>query len=269
MDRVPIRFIEEVVLQLVDNYCFMDREYPSIWGRVASKLTRKKAYLHLYLKSKEQAYFYVDDYDRKQVELDRIGQFIIVNIKVEDKKNKGWDIFNPPKFHPLTKKNFQLLQNLIRKPFPCFLGFDFQTDPIHPLVQRLCLAIPRVVKLYFNSQVPLSMDILTRSIERGTLSDLSCHTDVTKETLPVLLRFMASEKMNELMVFRSRGCSQSVSYETLFDAVVDAILNKERGCHIQVDERCRNLCGRLKTMRGKFSVNFRYVDDCIFVRSRK
>uniref|UniRef100_A0A1I7ZAR6 Maelstrom domain-containing protein n=1 Tax=Steinernema glaseri TaxID=37863 RepID=A0A1I7ZAR6_9BILA len=266
MDRVPICFIEEVLLQLEDTPRFKNRKYPSIWGEVADKkLTRKNADLHIYLESKEKVFFCVYD-DDGPVGLDRIGQFVLENIEFEDILDEDWNATELPKFHPLTKKNFQRLHNVFRKPFPCSLELDFQTDPIHPLVQRLCLAIPRVAELRLASQVPLCMDILTRSIERGTLRFLCCQVDVTQEMLPVLLKFVTSEKMDK---FEAKPSDDSpISYETLLNVIVDAVLTRKRGCRVLVADRCRHLCDRLneEVMREKVKVIAYYSWDRLSVR---
>uniref|UniRef100_A0A1I8ABJ3 DUF3786 domain-containing protein n=1 Tax=Steinernema glaseri TaxID=37863 RepID=A0A1I8ABJ3_9BILA len=225
MDRVPIRFIQEVLLQLEENQFLdtQDRKYPSIWAEVANKKrTREGADLLIYLTFEEEVLFCVFD-DDGPVELDRIGQFVLDNVFVEDlgeQEEHDW-IWEIEELYPVTKKNFHLLHSLIRKPFPCHLEFNFQTDPIDPLVQRLCLAIPWVAGLRLNSQMPLSMDILTRSVERGTLKYLFCHVDVTVLLLPVLLRFVASEKMDK---FEATPSDDSpISYEALLNGVIDAV----------------------------------------------
>uniref|UniRef100_A0A1I8ACU5 Tudor domain-containing protein n=1 Tax=Steinernema glaseri TaxID=37863 RepID=A0A1I8ACU5_9BILA len=268
MDRVPICFIEEVVLQLEKTPYSKDRKYPSIWGEVANKkLTRERAYLHLYLKSKEQAYFCVYDGNNEQLELDRIGQFVFVDIKVTDDLDEDWNTGELPKYHPLTKKNFQLLQNVILKPFPCSLELYLHTNPTHPLVQRLFLAIPRVAEVRLKSQVPLSMDTVTQSIERGTLKYFSCYyIDIylTHEMLSVFLRFVASEQMNQFEITLSDD--SPVSYEALLNGVIDAVLRRKRGCRIGVDKRYGHLCARLEEETARVKVLYDPDDNCLYVK---
>uniref|UniRef100_A0A1I8AEF7 F-box domain-containing protein n=1 Tax=Steinernema glaseri TaxID=37863 RepID=A0A1I8AEF7_9BILA len=265
MDCVPICFIEEVLLQLEENQFYLICKFSSIWGEITDKeLSRGRAYLHLYIESKGKAYFCVDDAHQKSVELDRIGQFVITYIDVEDvdgqEDEEDWN-WLLSKLHPLTKKNFQLLLNFIRKPFPCYLALDFQTDPIHPLVQRLCLDLPRIAELVLLSQGSLSMDILTRSIERGTLSNLFCYINVTQKVLPALFKFVAFEKMEELYVDHSDDCP--VSYETLLNGIIDAVQSRKRGCRISVDERYRHLCARLEEETARQKVTVRYYHNSI------
>uniref|UniRef100_A0A1I8ADV9 Mini-chromosome maintenance complex-binding protein n=1 Tax=Steinernema glaseri TaxID=37863 RepID=A0A1I8ADV9_9BILA len=269
MDRVPICFIEEVLLQLADTPRFMDRKYPSMWGEVADmKLAREKADLYIYLESKEQAYFCVDD-DDGPVELDCIGQFVFVKIRVTDDRDDDFNTRELPEFHPLTEKNFKLLHNVIRKPFPSDLDLDFLTYPIHPLVQRLCMAIPRVAKLDLSSQGPLSMDTLTRSIERETLSHLSCYIDmhVTKEMLPVLLRFAAFEKMKKFQITISED--SPVSYKALCNEVISAVETRKRGCCVAVDPDYKYSSPYLVVMGGNVEVNESCRNRHIFVRIRE
>uniref|UniRef100_A0A1I8AKX5 FBD domain-containing protein n=1 Tax=Steinernema glaseri TaxID=37863 RepID=A0A1I8AKX5_9BILA len=266
MDRVPRRFIEEVLLHL--EYLFAPRKlpkYPSTWGRVAAKKgARKLAHLEVFLEPEKV--FYLKSCREKPLPFEDLDQFVLEGIAIH--KEGGW---KKEDRHPMTKANFQLLKKHLRKGHPCYLDLfaDFKSSP---LVEKLCLAPSRVSSFYLGkANVALPTERLTRIIHRGTLSCLTCYdVRVTKEFFPVLLRFVASEKFEKLSIASSSG---PVSNEVFLKGVIDAFLSRPRKMHFSfvISKRYRNICGRLtgEVLREKIEVDFQHTRTLLSMHEMK
>uniref|UniRef100_A0A1I7ZSN3 EAL domain-containing protein n=1 Tax=Steinernema glaseri TaxID=37863 RepID=A0A1I7ZSN3_9BILA len=253
MDRVPILFIEEVMLQFELIPSFL--EGTPLWASIAdSKRSRKGVFLYVYLVNDKEAVFSVLNFAFPEP-LVNLVQFGISYITIMD-GNKG--MLTDSRFHLLTKTNFKLLRNCLRRGHPCTMHFDVIQRKNHPLVQKLCWAASRITKISFSGQTCLPIEALTRILERGTLRVLESSNffNVTHEALPFLLKFVASEHMTYFCI--DIATNSPVSYNALLSGVVDAFLSVERGRRFRLEVDCgtSGICERLGelVMEGKVSI---------------
>uniref|UniRef100_A0A1I7Y7E6 Ribonucleoside-diphosphate reductase n=1 Tax=Steinernema glaseri TaxID=37863 RepID=A0A1I7Y7E6_9BILA len=236
MDRVPIRFIQEVLRHLEDEEFTgiqfrgsnQGSRYPSTWGRVAQrKTTREEARLIVYLAPNKEAVFSVrsgtffgDVGDPVAVE--DLPKFDIKRIYIR-KKNEHFA--GGPAYHPLTKKTLQVLSGILRRGHPCRLGL-YANFKGAPLVEQLCLAPSQIASIFMCSRLSPPMEVLTRSIMRGTLRSFesSCKIRITKKLFSLVLLFVASQKFKYL---RLAPLSGAISREAYFTGVIDAIVRRE------------------------------------------
>uniref|UniRef100_A0A1I8ACL2 Glycerophosphodiester phosphodiesterase n=1 Tax=Steinernema glaseri TaxID=37863 RepID=A0A1I8ACL2_9BILA len=264
MDRVPLLFIEEVLLQL-DSTPYWIRKtlhYPSTWGKIAAKRgVKEQARVNLYLR--QEPVFSIWSFHtgiKTPVPFEDLDQFVLEGVTISKEEGQG---------RPLTKANLQLLQRHLRRGYPCslILKADFRGT----IAEQLCLAAPQVVSIQMNSQVSPSVEILTRSIERGTLRTLWCTSAVrlTKKLFPVLLKLVASEQFKFLRIARSSG---AISNEACLTGVINALLGRPRRQKFTfyVAQRYENLCSRLVGDDVRVNVEIsRYLrDNCFELTSR-
>uniref|UniRef100_A0A1I8A5Y8 Uncharacterized protein n=1 Tax=Steinernema glaseri TaxID=37863 RepID=A0A1I8A5Y8_9BILA len=270
MDSVPILFIEEVLFQLEQpSHVKEIPRYPWTWGRVADrKVVKKKVTIVIYQEPNKESSFRLEPANAPIIvlepapPLENLEQFALETITIYNKRRfERADTRN--RRYPLNQENFQLLQRHFRRGHPCDLSLfaDFQGAP---LVNQLCLAPSRVTKIFLNNET-LPTDILTRSIERGTLRNLTCNaTRLTQELFPVVFKFVASENFRSLIFSQLHG---EVSNETFVEGLVDAFLSGPRRqlFHFFVNERYRNLFGRLKGKDMWKKVDFHCSPDESFI----
>uniref|UniRef100_A0A1I8A4F8 Uncharacterized protein n=1 Tax=Steinernema glaseri TaxID=37863 RepID=A0A1I8A4F8_9BILA len=251
MDRVPLRFVEEVLLQLDTK----DSLYPSFWGKVAErKRPRKHARILVYFEPNTEGRFSVrSTTSLRPVALEDLDQFVLVSIHIREgfgQRTEGQ--------YPLTKSNLKLLQRHLRRGHPCDLSL-FEDLERASLVEQLCLAPSRLTRIYLFKHQPLPTAILTRNIELGTLRSLNCPSGVivTQEVVPAVLRFVASENFKSLLLPQMSG---EASKESFVKGVIDAFLSRPRRQKFEfnVSERYKRVCAPLagEGMRGKVYVNF-------------
>uniref|UniRef100_A0A1I7YXB7 Glycosyltransferase family 1 protein n=1 Tax=Steinernema glaseri TaxID=37863 RepID=A0A1I7YXB7_9BILA len=262
MDRVPLRFIEEVLL-LLDSIPYWIRKtlhYPSTWGKVAARRgVKEQVRVNVYL-SQEPVFSLWTSHagTNMPVPLEDLEQFVIRDIFIY-KENRVWR----EERHPLNKKNFQLLQRHLRRGYPCYLALHANFSGISYL-EQLCLAPSRVTHFSFDGldpfDLPLPTEILTQNIDRGALRCLVCSNGVhvTNEFFPVILRFVASEQFEHLMFASSSG---PVSSKVFLEGAIDAFLSRPRRKQFWfvISERYRDICGRLmgEDVREEVGVEFR------------
>uniref|UniRef100_A0A1I8A507 FTH domain-containing protein n=1 Tax=Steinernema glaseri TaxID=37863 RepID=A0A1I8A507_9BILA len=224
MDRVPLRFIEEVLF-CVERRPYWTREipkYPSIWGRVAEREgIRNTAKIHVHFSRNNEAIFSVlstSTGEETPVALEDLQQFVLEIIEIDE---------------AMIIEGMHLDANID----------DFSGVP---LVERFCLTPSRVTEIRLDKRLPLPIELLTRSIEQGTLRRLECEfsVHVTEELFQVLLRFVASERFQRLSFYRSSG---PVSNETFLRGAIDVFLSRKRRqiFKIHVPELYHNVCKRL------------------------
>uniref|UniRef100_A0A1I7YX95 Mab-21 domain-containing protein n=1 Tax=Steinernema glaseri TaxID=37863 RepID=A0A1I7YX95_9BILA len=263
MDRVPLCFIEEVLLLLeIQKPLFScdTLQYPSTWGRVsASKGVREQAVLDVYFESNKEPFFEV--FSSGPVPLEDLDQYVLRRIAIREESG----VLTEDR-HPLNKENFQLWRRHLRKGHPCTLALLANFSGVS-LVEQLCLAPSRVTNFYFSRHLPLPTKLLTQSIHRGTLRWLICSSvHVTKEIFPVLLRFVASEPFEKFKLTCSTG---PVSSRVVLEGAIDAFLSRPRRKQLSfvISERYRDFCGRLtgEDLREKVEVEFRCTRTLLHV----
>uniref|UniRef100_A0A1I7ZWV7 NAD(P)-bd_dom domain-containing protein n=1 Tax=Steinernema glaseri TaxID=37863 RepID=A0A1I7ZWV7_9BILA len=130
----------------------------------------------------------------------------------------------------------------------------------HPLVQKLCLAPTRLATIEVDSHTPFSIEVLARSVERGTLRGFTTYDYIylTDEILAILLKFVASVQMTRFEFNIKR--KSPISYKTFLEGVIDAFLSRERAKRFQfcVDPRTEKLCERLREVVEQNKVNIEY-----------
>uniref|UniRef100_A0A1I7YXY3 F-box domain-containing protein n=1 Tax=Steinernema glaseri TaxID=37863 RepID=A0A1I7YXY3_9BILA len=264
MDRVPICFIEDVLLQLerlqVSSYGKFP-QYPSIWGKVAArKCFRISATLAVFLVSKKEAVFYVTS-NNKFVPLGDLEEFTVEVIQIYKSGQPTKDCY------PMTKANLQLLQKHLRRGYPCGLTFDANFSGV-ALVEQLCLAPSRLTELQILNCQLLPTEILTQNINRGTLRCLLCSNGVhvTNEFFPVLLRFVASEQFEKLNFDSSSG---PVSSRICLMGVINAFLSTPRRKKFSfvIPRLYEDCCSHLTTedVQERVSVHFHPTKPLFYI----
>uniref|UniRef100_A0A1I8A4Z9 Mitochondrial ribonuclease P protein 1 n=1 Tax=Steinernema glaseri TaxID=37863 RepID=A0A1I8A4Z9_9BILA len=258
MDRVPILFIKEVLLQL-EQPCHVKEipQYPSTWGKVASrKVVRKPAELEVYYAAnKEPVFFLRTSGPSSPLALEDLEQFALESIAIR-KKRYFDDIYTLP--YPLTKANIQLLQKHLQRGHPCrLLSVDVNGLPL--LKQLCCLAPSRITHIYVKKNQPLPTEVLTQSVERGTLCHLNCaySINMTQDTFMVLKKFVASKNFDSLILTTFHG---SLSEVTFIEGVVDAFLSRPRRQQFNffASEHYEKLCGLLEEQAKQDKVDVYY-----------
>uniref|UniRef100_A0A1I7ZW15 F-box domain-containing protein n=1 Tax=Steinernema glaseri TaxID=37863 RepID=A0A1I7ZW15_9BILA len=221
MDCVPIRFIEEVLLQLdyEESYTakIKMRKLPTTWGRIVkSKKSKQPVCLKVYVVNNEEAVFSITRFEQP-IPLVDLEQSVIRYIRI----NIGGH--------------------------SCHMIYDFKERRDHLVLKQLSLLPTRVTSIeLYNESFPI--EALTQSVERGTLRSFKSRNclQLTNDLLPVLLKFVASTQMKHLSFFVARR--SPMSYETVLAEVVNAFLSTERPHHFRLiaDPGTERLCERLK-----------------------
>uniref|UniRef100_A0A1I7ZAL0 FBD domain-containing protein n=1 Tax=Steinernema glaseri TaxID=37863 RepID=A0A1I7ZAL0_9BILA len=261
MDRVPILFIEEVLLQLDDECPWKTdndaSKFPSIWGRVHDiQRSKKHIYLSVYVFSDKEAVFSVSNFGTSDP-LVNLEQFCLKSIRVHEGHQTMAD---DSSHHPLTEANFKVLWKQLAQGRVYSISLEVDEHRSHPLVNRLISAPPRFVKFEAFKLLPSSIEALTRSVEIGILRSFRCYRrlNLTHDLLPVLLKFVASEKMEKFLCnIENNG---PVSYNTLLKGVVDAFLSRKRTYrfNFQVDRGTKDICERLREVGRRKKVKIEY-----------
>uniref|UniRef100_A0A1I8AC27 Proteasome assembly chaperone 1 n=1 Tax=Steinernema glaseri TaxID=37863 RepID=A0A1I8AC27_9BILA len=257
MDRVPLLFVQEVLL-LLDRTHNLYRnipQYPSTWGSVADRRgVKRHTCVTVYLRKNPVFSIWTSRTAVPvPVPLKYLDHYPVEEIQISKKSEQGMRIC-----HPMTKANLQLLQRHFRRGHPCELTVCANFIGVAP-VEQLFSTLSRLTELYLHNRKAVPMEILTQSIHRGTLSRLICSIDVhvSEEFLPVLLRFVASEQFEVLAIASSSG---PVSSEVFLKEAIDAFLSRPRRKKFSffILERHRDLCGRLteEDVREKVKVVF-------------
>uniref|UniRef100_A0A1I7ZQ87 Rad60-SLD domain-containing protein n=2 Tax=Steinernema glaseri TaxID=37863 RepID=A0A1I7ZQ87_9BILA len=271
MDRVPVAFIEEVLLMIdyVSHWVKAGeaKKLSSNWGEMAKrKSSKKEVRLNVYLTNDKEAVFSVTHYYRNVplVDLDKV---IVDNMCVKD----GEEAEAEEQYHPLTEANFQLLRRHLSRGNPCTIELECKERQRHPLLQQLCLAPTRLSRIRLFHEMPIPVEALTRSVKRGTLrwfgSDSSLK--ITPEVHSALLKFVASNQMDH-MSFEVQEDSP-VSYETLLAGVVYAFLSgqKTEGFHFFVDSDTSEIVAPLREVGMQNNVEFVAARRCYINVFRK
>uniref|UniRef100_A0A1I8A5W2 BTB domain-containing protein n=1 Tax=Steinernema glaseri TaxID=37863 RepID=A0A1I8A5W2_9BILA len=203
MNRVPIIFIEEVILQIERGAGWTGKLHEtyllsSNWGRIAcSKMFAPKAGLNIEFKPNKEAVFSIISSYGEPVALEDLGEVLFEHIIIGNRIDRH--------IHPLTDTNLKLLQKHFRKGYPCEVSV-WNKYYNQPLIKKLCLAPSRIT----------------------------------------LLKFVASEKLLSLDICILEG--SPVSYETLLNGLIDALLSKESedDFSFYTYEGYEGLCDRLK-----------------------
>uniref|UniRef100_A0A1I7ZWX8 Uncharacterized protein n=1 Tax=Steinernema glaseri TaxID=37863 RepID=A0A1I7ZWX8_9BILA len=240
MDRVPICFIEEVLLQISYKLCGPTshgehHKLPCIWGRIAKRKPVKETVgLHLCFVSEKEAHWNVWRHKTSEsVPLANLGHFTISHIVIWGRSMEGYR-----RCDLLTETNFKVLRKYLRTGLSCIIIFSAKKRCDHPLVRKLCLAPTRVTRIELFKPTPIQLEILTQSVTRGTLRsfEFPFHLNVTNELLHVLLEFVASVQIEEFSLYVA--LKSPISYETVLSRVAEAFLSRERAQRFKFYARC-------------------------------
>uniref|UniRef100_A0A1I7YXE0 F-box domain-containing protein n=1 Tax=Steinernema glaseri TaxID=37863 RepID=A0A1I7YXE0_9BILA len=267
MDRVPLRFTEEVLLQLemeeskrrnLKRKLQAIRTLASIWSGIANR-PRKYANLKIYFDPHEVV-FYLES-DRKPVALEDLGSIVIDEFLISD--NRPRDGLH---CDPLTESSLKQLKKLLRRGNPCELSVYCRNE--HPLLQQLCLAPARVTKLKcFYFPITCREEVFVRILERRTLGSFAFwrETFLTPELLRLLLAFLPTREFHHLSI--AVTTDSSVSIQTLTNELIDTVLSMEgrRRCIFWAGGRNFQLCSRRFGDGVQSNVRLMYENESHYV----
>uniref|UniRef100_A0A1I8AW13 Helitron_like_N domain-containing protein n=1 Tax=Steinernema glaseri TaxID=37863 RepID=A0A1I8AW13_9BILA len=214
------RYIERLSLANLEQFKI---RYIVIWD---GKQFKQTAILNIYMLNDKEVFWHAARCRYiERLSLANLEQFKIRYIVIWD----GYGTMREdPSYQPLTETNCKLLKKYLLNDHPYGVTFyaKYRYKFDHPLVRQLCLAPNRVTEILMRYQAPTSLDVLTRSVTRGTLRSLGIYThpSLSNELLQVLLEFVASVQMDTFSV----NTDSPLSYMTLLFGVVDAFLSRER-----------------------------------------
>uniref|UniRef100_A0A1I7YHN8 UDENN domain-containing protein n=1 Tax=Steinernema glaseri TaxID=37863 RepID=A0A1I7YHN8_9BILA len=263
MDRVPLCFINEVLLHLEGEPLHRIPELPSVWGEISDdKPVKHKVILNICVAPNGMTFFCIDhqnSYGYYVIPLTYLHLFTIEVIVLQERQRIGGN------YQLLTERIFTLLQEHLQKPHvACCLMFGLQKINDYPLLAQLCITPPRITRIHLKASLPFVIKPLARSIERGTLRHFSCKVplQITKEIVTFLSTFLTFEKFQYLKL--TRAADSPVPYDDLLQGLVDGFANRERSrkSEFYVKSSSEELCEGLVKADMQGTVEFFGAYNC-------